>query len=120
IHPVSPIVADGGLYCFVIDSPKRRDLELDGRYALHSSPSETSDVEAYLAGRARPVINVSTVDTLARRYRASARIDWTLFELSVEVAMVHRLEPDTAPQTWRAGQPSTRETLARQPVLLAA
>ena len=40
IHPVSPIVTDEGLYCFVIDSPKRRDLHRDGRYALHTFPSE--------------------------------------------------------------------------------
>ena len=54
VHPVSPVITDDGLYCFVIDSPKRRDLERDGRYALHSFPPEESDDEAYVAGRARP------------------------------------------------------------------
>ena len=55
VHPVSPVITDEGLFCFVIDSPKRRDLERDGRYALHSFPPEESDDEAYVAGRARPV-----------------------------------------------------------------
>ena len=50
VHPVSPVITDEGLFCFVIDSPKRRDLERDGRYALHSFPPEESDDEAYVAG----------------------------------------------------------------------
>ena len=53
MHPVSPVIADGGLFCFVTASPKRRDLERDGRYALHAYPAESSDDEAYLAGRVR-------------------------------------------------------------------
>src|ERR687890_1085992 len=55
VHPVSPVISDGGLYCFVIDSPKRRDLERDGRYALHAFPPEENDDEAFLTGRATPV-----------------------------------------------------------------
>src|SRR5690349_19533931 len=27
VHPVSPVITDTGLYCFLLDSPKRRDLE---------------------------------------------------------------------------------------------
>ena len=54
VHPVSPVITDEGLFCFVVDSPKRRDLERDGRYALHSFPPEDSDDEAYVAGRAAP------------------------------------------------------------------
>src|SRR3982751_1338894 len=52
VHPVSPVITDEGLYCFVIASPKRRDLERDARYALHSYPPEDNDDEAYLTGRA--------------------------------------------------------------------
>ena len=33
-------ITEGGLFCFVLDSPKRRDLERDGRYALHAFPPE--------------------------------------------------------------------------------
>jgi len=36
IHPVNVDIVDGRLYVFVIArSPKRTDLETDGRYALH-------------------------------------------------------------------------------------
>jgi hypothetical protein len=94
VHPVSPVIADGGLLCFILDSPKRRDLLRDGRYALHAYPAETSDDEAYLSGRASRVTDRLRVARLAEAVRAEPRVDWALFELSVEVAMVVR-RPDS-------------------------
>lgn len=90
VHPVSPVVTDEGLFCFVIDSPKRRDLERDGRYALHSFPAEESDDEAYVAGRARPVTDPARIARLARLHRAATQVDWRLFEFTVDVAMLAR------------------------------
>jgi hypothetical protein len=112
VHPVSPVITDEGLYCFVVDSPKRRDLERDGRYALHSFPPEDSDDEAYLAGRATVVTDRATVARLAGHLRAAPQVDWRLFEFTVDVAMVARhgrngatpfaVEPPTRPavQVW--------------------
>nr|MDT0662805.1 pyridoxamine 5'-phosphate oxidase family protein [Micromonospora sp. DSM 115978] len=90
VHPVSPVITDEGLFCFVVDSPKRRDLERDGRYALHSFPPEESDDEAYVAGRARPVTDPARVDRLAGDLRAAPQVNWRLFEFTVDVAMVAR------------------------------
>jgi hypothetical protein len=90
VHPVSPVISSGGLYCFVIDSPKRRDLDRDARYALHTFPAENSDDEAYVAGRAIPVTNSLVIARLAAETRAEPRIDWRLFEFRIEVAMVVR------------------------------
>ncbi|NJP30667.1 pyridoxamine 5'-phosphate oxidase family protein [Micromonospora thermarum] len=90
VHPVSPVVTDEGLFCFVIDSPKRRDLERDGRYALHSFPAEESDDEAYVAGHARPVTDPARVARLARLHRAASQVDWRLFEFTIDVAMLAR------------------------------
>lgn len=87
VHPVSPVITDDGLFCFLMNSPKRHDLEHDGRYALHSYPAETSDDEAYLAGRAGAVCDPARVRHLAAAMRAEPRVDWKVFELSVEVAM---------------------------------
>ncbi len=89
VHPVSPVLTDG-LYVFVIASPKRHDLERDGRYALHSYPPEDNDDEAYLTGRATPVLDPLVIARLADALHASAHIDWRLFELSVETAMLRR------------------------------
>lgn len=90
VHPVSPVLAEGGLFCFAMDSPKRRDLERDGRYALHAYPAEHTDDEAYVTGRALPVTDPRRVARLARSHRAAPQLDWVLFELTIEVAMVTR------------------------------
>jgi hypothetical protein len=90
VHPVSPVVTDDGLFCFVIDSPKRRDLERDGRYALHSFPPADSDDEAYVSGRARAVTDPRQVARLAGLSRAEPRVDWRLFEFTIDVALLAR------------------------------
>lgn len=90
VHPVSPVITDEGLFCFIVDSPKRRDLERDGRYALHSFPPEESDDEAYVAGRARPVTDPARVARLAEHLHAAPHVDWRLFEFTVDVAMLAR------------------------------
>ncbi|HEX6500950.1 MAG TPA: pyridoxamine 5'-phosphate oxidase family protein [Micromonosporaceae bacterium] len=90
VHPVSPVIVDGSLYCFVIDSPKRRDLDRDGRYALHSFPPEDRDDEAYLTGHAVPVTDPAQVRRLASQMHADPSTDWRLYEFTVDVAMVAR------------------------------
>ena len=74
-------------------SPKRCDLERDRRYALHSFPPEETNDEAYLSGRATAVTDPGRIAALATRFHAAPRVDWRLFELSVEVAMVGRSGP---------------------------
>ena len=96
VHPVSPVITDKGLYCFIVDSPKRRDLERDGRYALHSFPPEDSDDEAYLTGRAIRVPDRRTIASLAGALHASPDVDWRLFELTIETAMLRRHGPSGA------------------------
>lgn len=110
VHPVSPVITDEGLFCFVVDSPKRRDLERDGRYALHSFPPEDSDDEAYVAGRARPVTDQARVDRLAGSLRAAPQVDWRLFEFTVDVAMLarHGRSGTTPLAASRAGSPAVR------------
>jgi hypothetical protein len=103
VHPISPVVNDDGLFCFLIDSPKRRDLERDGRYALHAFPAEESDVEAYLTGTARLVADPALIARIAARAGASGAVDWRLFELRIEVAMVHRPLGPTSDGLGRAG-----------------
>lgn len=93
VHPVSPVFAGSGLYCFIVDSPKRRDLERDGRYALHSYPPEDNDDEATLTGRATTVTDPITITRLAGALHASPDVDWRLFELTVETAMLRRHGP---------------------------
>lgn len=90
VHPVSPVVHDGRLYCFIVASPKRDDLSRDGRYALHTFPSDRSEDEAYLAGRASRVVEPGLVARLGASMRAEPTVDWWLFELTVDVAVAVR------------------------------
>jgi hypothetical protein len=101
LHPVAPVISDDGLFCFVIPSPKRGDLDRDGRYALHSFPPEHTNDEAYLSGRAEPVTDPLRVRELAGRFRAAPQGSWRLYELGIDVAMVGRTGP--AYQVWRDG-----------------
>lgn len=117
VHPVSPVITDEGLYCFLVASPKRRDLARDGRYALHSYPPEESDDEADLTGRATRVRDPLVIATLSEALRASRDVDWHLYELSIERATLRRHGPGGAiplaatptvtpmSRTWRAELP---------------
>lgn len=116
VHPVAPVLTEDGAFCFLIDSPKRRDIERDGRYALHAFPAEDSDVEAYIAGTARPVTDPVTIARIAARSGAHTAVDWRLYELHIEVAMVHRpLGPSSdgrtrtgVAQVWRSAPSQAR------------
>ncbi|MFI5913995.1 pyridoxamine 5'-phosphate oxidase [Dactylosporangium sp. NPDC051541] len=107
VHPVSPVLTTTGLYCFVLPSPKRADLDRDGRYALHSYPPEDSDDEAYVSGTATPVTDPAVHTLLVSLGRAAAGIDWKLYELTVDLAMhVHHDTPTTSTTTvWKAHPP---------------
>ena len=108
VHPVSPVITEGGLFCFVMPSPKRRDLHRDGRYALHSYPAELLNDEAYLTGRARPVSDPGRRERVARAHRAAPDVDWQLFELHVDLAMLtHRSPRRREPEhrIWRVAVP---------------
>jgi hypothetical protein len=104
VHPVSPVVHSGRLYCFIVASPKRDDLSRDGRYALHTFPSDRSEDEAYLAGRASRVVEPGLVARLAAAMRAEPTVDWWLFELAIDVAMAVRNggTPTAVREVWRA------------------
>ena len=52
LHPVCPIVGNGGLYLALVPSRKSRDLLRDPRFALHAMLPEEVDDEFVVTGRA--------------------------------------------------------------------
>jgi hypothetical protein len=102
IHPVSVGLATGHLYTFVLQSAKLRDLEQDGRFALHSHQDPKAPDEFMLRGRAH------RVDGPARAEAASGwsfEVDdtYVLFELGIESAVLGRRAADEWPPrytTW--------------------
>ena len=55
VHPINVGVVDGGLYAFLLPSPKRTDLEQDGRFALHAHQDPAAPDEFSVRGRAKVV-----------------------------------------------------------------
>jgi hypothetical protein len=51
IHPFIPAIVDGRLWAFVIHSPKQRDLDRTGTYAVHSRLGD-NDESFFVAGTA--------------------------------------------------------------------
>lgn len=84
LHPVCPALADGGLYVFIAESPKKADLLRDGRYALHTFPPEAGDEEFNCSGRAKPVDDPQVRARVVAGYHRRPHDNELLFELEVE------------------------------------
>jgi hypothetical protein len=110
LHPVCPVLSDEHLYVLILPaSPKRFDLERDGRYALQAFAQAKPDSdEFYLTGRARLIQDPAVLDQILADARHPANSDEILFELEIERAMHTRWEgfgtPDYHPvhSTWVA------------------
>lgn len=100
-HPISVSVVNGGLYAFILPSPKLHDLEQDGRYALHAHFDPKVPHEFLIRGRVRPVDNT-------RRAILAADWDWSVgnapvFEFLVEDALYgERASADDWPPRYTA------------------
>ena len=84
LHPICPIIAEGGLYAFITPSPKCADLRRDGRYALHCYPPEQVDDEFYVTGRATEVTDPTTRAAVAAAYHAPVHEHHALLAFDVE------------------------------------
>jgi len=106
LHPICVVIAAGGLLCFLVPSPKRDDLERDGRYALHAYPPELTDDEFYVSGRAALVTDGARRAEVAAAYRNTVQETDELFELSLDRALLarykHRGDWPPTYTRWRA------------------
>lgn len=104
-HPIYVRVVDGGLYAFILSSPKLRDLQADGRYALHAHFDPARPNEFQVNGRVRSVDEAT---------RARLATDWGFdpgdapaFEFLIDHAIFgeRATAADWPPKylTWNAG-----------------
>lgn len=115
VHPVCPLLHRGGIYVFVVPSPKQRDLRRDGRYALHSFPCEDNEDAVHLTGHARQVTDAALREVLEDQFvaeRAAFKVpapapDHELFEFDLGRCLVTR--------TTGHGDPAPRHTVWRAP-----
>jgi hypothetical protein len=90
LHPVCPVVAEGGLWIFIGNhSPKLGDLRRDGRYSLHAMPPEDVDDEFVVSGAATTVDDDDRYARILEVYLAQGTTtsDDTLFELLLDRAL---------------------------------
>jgi hypothetical protein len=107
VHPVTPIIGAGHLFIFMEPtSPKGRDLQRDGRYALHCGVEDNSGGagEVIVRGRGKlidgPALRAAAVASSS--YQPSDR--YILFELLVEqVDMTIYESEGIRRERWRAG-----------------
>ena len=105
LHPVNVDVVDGRLYVFVGRSPKRTDLETDGRFALHTHVDPAEPDEFSVRGRARLVTDSGLRDAVAVSWAFNPDDTYALFELDIVSALVGKRGPDEWPPrytSWRA------------------
>ena len=89
IHPINVAIVDGRLYAFVIArSPKRSDLERDGRYALHTHQDPAAPSEVELRGRALLVGDDRERAAVAAGWAFEVDDGYTLFEFGIEHALL--------------------------------
>lgn len=110
LHPVCPVLSGDRLFVMITAaSPKRRDLERDGRFALQTFPQpRPGSDEFYIAGRAVRVDDEAIRAAVLGDARHMADASEIVFELSLERAMHTRWDDPLTPRmrpvrtTWRA------------------
>ena len=85
VHPVCPHVVGDDLWVFVIrDSPKRGDLERDGRYSLHTFSAPDTDDSFYVTGRAERIDDAATRARVLPGFKSRVEDDEVLYRLTIE------------------------------------
>jgi hypothetical protein len=97
LHPVTVGIVDGGLYVFLLDSAKRRDVVEDGRYALHAHQDPAAPTEFSVRGRARRVPEGELWDRVAAGWFFDVDHSYWLFELRMESAILGERTADEWP-----------------------
>lgn len=90
LHPICPIIIDQGLYAFIVPSPKRRDLDRDGRFALHAFTPEDVDDECYVTGTVETVDDPQTRALVAAAYHHDPAPDEVLYVFDIDRCMIAR------------------------------
>ena len=89
LHPMTPIIGQGHLFVFMEPtSPKRHDLQRDGRFAIHCAMTDNSGTsgEFNITGHARLIDNpeLRAVAVSLASYAPAER--YILFEFDIESA----------------------------------
>lgn len=115
VHPMCPLIAESGLFAFLIPSPKRADLHRDGRYAMHSFPADQNEDAFSVTGLARPAVDPA----LRRNVEAQFLLERGLREphegFDQQELFVFEIERSLHTLTTGHGDPRPRHRIWRAP-----
>jgi Pyridoxamine 5'-phosphate oxidase len=101
LHPVTVGIVGDGLFVFLLDSAKRRDLAEDGRYALHAHQDQAAPDEFSVRGRARLVPVGALRERVAAGWFFEVDDTYRLFELRVQSAILGERGPNEWPPQYK-------------------
>jgi hypothetical protein len=102
VHPINVGVVDDGLYAFLLPSPKRTDLEQDGRFALHAHQDPAAPDEFSIRGRATVMDDPAVRARVADAWFFEVDDTYLLVELSIEQAVLGLRGQDEWPPRYRS------------------
>jgi hypothetical protein len=108
LHPVTVGIVGDGLFVFLLDSAKRRDLVEDGRYALHAHQDQAAPDEFSVRGRARLVPLGDLRERVAGGWFFEVDDTYWLFELRVQTAILGERGPHEWPPRYTRWSASAR------------
>ena len=108
VHPVTPIIGDGHLFLFMEPtSPKRRDLDERGAYAMHNGVPDESGTggEFWISGRGAQLEDIELREVAASAARYTPADQYVLFELQISAARCNGYGDVQLPERrrWRDG-----------------
>ena len=107
IHTVKVAIVDGRLLTFaIVGSAKTRDLDEDGRYALHAHLDPAVPNEFLIRGRATAVADAALRTAAVAVWPFEIDDGYALYDLSIDhVLLGQRASADDWPPVYRAWKP---------------
>src|SRR3954463_14326163 len=93
LHPMCPLLADDRLFAFIVPGPKCRDLERDGRYAMHSFPCDDNEDAFMVTGGATRVDDAALRARLVAQFLAE-RSQFPMTEADLEAQTLFEFSVD--------------------------
>ena len=116
LNPMCPVLADDRLFAFIVPGPKCRDLERDGRYAMHSFPCDDNEDAFMVTGSAVIVDDDGLRARLVTQFLAErSQIPMTEADLAAQTLFEFSVDRVLLTTTTAHGDPAPDHTVWHAP-----
>jgi hypothetical protein len=116
LNPMCPVIAEERVFAFIVPGPKCRDLERDGRYAMHSFPCDDNEDAFMLTGDARRVEDPDLRARLVAQFLGErSQLPMTEADLAPQTLFEFSLDRVLLTRTTGHGDPAPQHTIWRAP-----